>query len=250
MSSLELDKASSRINNRFYDTLGEMWENSIDHPIALLRAENALRNPWIASYLNPKMTFLDIGCGAGLLTNDLANRGVQCVAGIDLSHGSLEQAALSDKTGRVTYLYAKAESLPFEDRSFDAVAAMDLLEHVEDPQQVIAEAARVLKPGGKFFFHTFNRNWLSYLLIIKGVEWCFTNAPENLHIYPLFIKPKELDKFLKKEGLQSNEWKGLRPAILQTAWWEFFRHGKVSCDFRFCFVKSLLTGYCGFATKL
>ena len=48
---------------------------------------------------------------------------------------------------------------------------MDLLEHVEVPAKVIAEASRVLKPGGLFFFHTFNRNWFSWLFALKGVEW-------------------------------------------------------------------------------
>ncbi len=236
------------VNNSFYDALGEKWESAYDHPIALLRAENAVRNPWIASLLDKEGSFLDIGCGAGLLTNDLATQGFKNLFGVDLSKGALERAGLSDQTKNVTYLHSAAEALPFEQNTFDAVAAMDLLEHVENPELVVAEASRVLKPGGKFFFHTFNRTWLSYLLIIKGVEWFVANTPENIHVYSLFIKPQELDEMLKKHHLVSQEWHGLRPAVRQTAWWELLRHGRIRKDFHFAFVKSLMTGYCGYAS--
>jgi len=246
-SMRSLSKPKVQVNNIFYDALDEKWECGNDHPIALLRAENAVRNPWIAHLLDKEGAFLDIGCGGGLLTNDLAAQGFHHVIGIDLAKGALERAALSDKTGRVTYLHSSAEALPFQENTFDAVAAMDLLEHVENPEQVIAEAARVLKPGGNFFFHTFNRNWLSYLLVIKGVEWCIDNTPENLHVYSCFIKPRELDKMLKTHGLISKEWNGLRPVIRQTAWWELLRYGRVSNAFRFRFTKTLATGYCGYA---
>ncbi len=240
----------SGINNTFYDTLGEQWETASDHPIALLRSENALRNPWIASLIEKDDAVLDIGCGAGLLTNDLAIRGVHQVVGIDASGGALKTASLLDTTKSVLYKEAKAEDLPFENNTFDVVCAMDLLEHVEDPKLVIAEAARVLKPQGKFFFHTFNRNLLSYLLVIKGVERFVANTPKNIHVYPLFIKPRELDAMMQAQGLFAKEWKGIRPVIRQTAWWQLIRKGSIRHDFRFRFVKSLATGYCGYAVKI
>jgi len=238
-----------QINNEFYDDLHDRWISASDHPIALLRAENDLRNPWITSHIEEGASVLDIGCGAGLFTNDLAIQKACHITGIDQSLGALQAAEEFDKTKKVVYKQANAEALPFEHGSFDIVCAMDLLEHVENPAKVIAEASRVLKPGGKFFFHTFNRNLLSNLIIIKAVEKFIANTPKNLHLHSMFIKPKELDATLRSHSLLAKEWKGIRPVIFQKAWGEVLRSGNVPSDFRFCFVSSLATGYCGFAEK-
>lgn len=239
------------INNAFYDDLNAMWYQSTDHPIALLRAENELRNPWIDQVLEGHFQrpckVLDVGCGGGFLTHYLAKKGHQ-VSGIDLSEQSLKIARQFDSSKLIHYTRGTAYDLPFADNSFDAVSAMDLLEHVEDPQQVINEASRVLKKGGLFFFHTFNRNPLSYIIVIKGVEWCFSNAPANMHVYPLFIKPKELTKQCKKHQLLVKEIKGVRPCI-NKAFMKLLFTRKVEESFRFTFSSSLATGYCGYAEK-
>jgi 2-polyprenyl-6-hydroxyphenyl methylase/3-demethylubiquinone-9 3-methyltransferase len=239
------------INNQFYDELGEEWNHRFDHPIALLRAENKIRTPWVAKEIDQRLgrgkSVLDVGCGGGLLSNALAQEGHR-VTGIDLSEPSLVVAQKNDPSGKVQYLKANAYSLPFEDRSFDAVCAMDVLEHVEEPRRLIAEAGRVLKPGGLFFFHTFNRNLLSYLLVIKGVEWFVRNAPTNMHVYPLFIRPQELSALCKEQNLQTIHWTGLQPSFS----WPMMKMAftrTVPKDFSFRFCKSLATGYCGIARK-
>lgn len=237
------------INNAFYNELGSDWLHRTDHPIALLRAENSVRNPWILQVLNGKFkSFLDVGCGGGLLANFMAQNGYK-TTGIDLSESSLAIAKKTDQTGTVNYLAANATSLPFLNHSFDAVAAMDLLEHVEDPASVIREASRVLKPGGLFFFHTFNRNILSYLLVIQGVERIVPNAPKNMHVYPLFIKPKELISHCKNANLKVVDLRGLTPQIFSKAALKIAITRNVPPDFKFSFSKSLLTGYCGYAIK-
>ena len=248
---MEKQASAQTINNTFYDTLHEDWYTAKNHPIALLRAENKVRNPWIASEIrkrfNKNVSLLDVGCGAGLLTNALATEG-HSVTGIDLSEQSLEIAKTKDATKKVQYLKANAYDLPFPTASFDVVSAMDILEHVENPNRLIEEASRVLKKGGIFFFHTFNRNPLSYLVIIKGVDWCVQNAPKNMHVYPLFIKPKELRLLCQGHDLDVESMIGLRPRID----FPFFRMlltRVVSSDFSFCFSKSLATGYCGIAKK-
>ncbi|MES2200377.1 MAG: bifunctional 2-polyprenyl-6-hydroxyphenol methylase/3-demethylubiquinol 3-O-methyltransferase UbiG [Chlamydiota bacterium] len=241
------------INNSFYDTLQDNWIYATDHPIALLRAENTLRNPWIEKVIQEKKPhpckILDIGCGAGLLTNPLAKQG-HIVSGIDLSPSSLEVARKLDMTNSVHYKTAKAEELPFAENSFDVVCAMDLLEHVNDPSLVIKEASRVLKPDGLFFFHTFNRNPISYFIIIKGVEWFVKNAPSNMHVYPLFITPKELGGMCKLSQLQVEMMQGMRPDFAHKAFWKMLLTRKVDPGFKFTFTPSLLTGYVGFAKKI
>jgi len=240
------------INNKFYDSLGKRWLTASDHPVALLRAENKIRTPWVkdevAKRFPKKITFLDIGCGAGFLTNELAIAGHD-VTGVDLSEGSLEVAREADKTQTVEYLNANAYALPFPDERFDVVAAMDVLEHVEEPRGLIREAGRVLKPGGSFFFHTFNRNPLSYLVIIKGVEWCVRNTPDHMHVYSLFIKPAELERYCRESDLQVETLLGLRPKFLSLPFLKMLLTRKVPDTFAFRFSKSLVTGYCGIAKK-
>lgn len=245
---MERQTRSQTINNDFYDELAEGWYTATNHPIALLRAENAVRVPWIINQIGSHKTVLDIGCGAGILTNALAKEG-HTVFGIDLSAKSLEIAEQYDQTKKVTYQVANAYSLPYPDKSFDVVCAMDVLEHVEEPRLLISEASRVLVPGGLFFFHTFNRNPLSYLLIIKGVDWCVPNAPKNMHVYPLFIKPQELAEFCEEQDLQILQLHGFRPQIFSRAFLKMVFTRKVPNNFSFCFSKSLATGYCGCSQK-
>jgi len=249
---MERQTGSSSINNAFYDHLEEDWYAASDHPIALLRAENAVRNPWVIEELSRKfpspVSVLDIGCGAGLLTNALAKAG-HAVTGIDLSEKSLETAQKHDASHSVHYEKANAYSLPFPDESFDAACAMDVLEHVEEPHLLIAEASRVLKEKGIFFFHTFNRNPLSYLVVIKGVEWCVKNAPKNMHVYPLFIKPRELRSHCDDYQLTVQKIVGLHPA-LSAPFFRMLLTRKVPPNFSFRFSKSLATGYCGIAQKI
>ena len=238
----------SRINNDFYDELAEKWYTAFDHPIALLRAENAVRIPWILGEIGEGKTVLDLGCGAGLLTNAFAERG-HSVFGIDLSPKSLEIAKQYDRTQKVSYQVAHAYSLPYPDGTFDVVCAMDVLEHVEEPNLLLAEASRVLKPGGLFFFHTFNRNPLSYLLVIKGVDWCVPNAPKNMHLYSLFIKPRELKEMCFDLDLHIVEWYGFNPKIFGSSLLKMVFSRRVPPDFGFSFSKRLVTGYCGYAQK-
>lgn len=236
------------INNDFYHELGERWQTASDHPIALLRAENRLRNPWIAGLLHSPVKILDMGCGAGFLTHDMAKLGHE-VVGIDLSEESLQVAEKLDETGHVKYLQADVTNVPFPEASFDVVCAMDLLEHVENPQAVVQEAARLLKPDGLFFFHTFNRTILSWLVVIKGVEWCVKNTPSHMHVLRLFIKPEELQKICEDVGMHIQEMRGLNVKFASKAFWQMVLTRKVPEDLEFVFTDSLSTGYSGFSKK-
>jgi 2-polyprenyl-6-hydroxyphenyl methylase/3-demethylubiquinone-9 3-methyltransferase len=240
------------VNNDLYDQLGERWYTAQDDPVALLRAEARLRNPWVQdrvrqAFHDRACSILDVGCGAGFLSNALAEDGHE-VIGLDASADSLAVAARHDRTQRVNYQSGDALALPYPDRSFDVVCAMDFLEHVEDPAAVVAEIARVLVPGGLFFFHTFNRSWLSWLIVIKGVEWFVRNTPHDMHVLRLFIKPSELDAMCRVRGLARIELQGSRPRF-DGAMWRMLRTGVVPEDFSFTFTPSALLGYSGIARK-
>ncbi len=233
------------VNNALYDALGERWYAAQDDPVALLRAEGKLRNPWIAAEIAARcgegVAVLDIGCGGGFLSNALARAGF-VVTGLDQSAESLAIARAYDETGGVRYEAGDALALPYPDASFSAVCAMDFLEHVEEPAAVIREAARVLRPGGLFFASTFNRSWLSWLVVIKGVEWFVRNTPPNMHILRLFITPAEMRRYCLAAGLSGAFFRGMRPR-LDGAFWRMLRTRVVPPDFAFVFVSSLATGY-------
>lgn len=243
---------AGQVNNDIYHQLGERWYTAQDDPVALLRAESRWRNPWIAAELRrafgaQAVNVLDVGCGAGFLSNHLAATGFQ-VSGLDASAESLAVARRYDATASVRYELGDAYQLPFAAGSFQAVCAMDFLEHVDEPARVVAECARVLQPGGLFFFATFNRNWLSWLVIIKGVEWFVKNTPPRLHQLRYFIKPVELRAMCTAAGLQVESLRGSAPQV-NRAFWRMLATGVVSDDFAFDFTRSTLTGYIGKARK-
>jgi 2-polyprenyl-6-hydroxyphenyl methylase / 3-demethylubiquinone-9 3-methyltransferase len=245
-------RAARAVNNDWYADLGARWYTATDTPIALLRAESRHRNPWIARELlrasngRPR-DVLDLGCGAGFLSNFLAEQGHR-VTGLDTTAENLDVAKAYDRSGQVTYRVGDACQLPFDDRSFGAVCAMDLLEHVERPEQLIAEAARVLAPGGLFFFHTFNRNWLSNLIVIKGVELFVKNTPRDLHVLHLFLTPDEVVEMLQAHGLELVELHGSRPRFRWPLWRMLFT-GTVGDDFAFTFTPSTKLGFTGVARR-
>jgi 2-polyprenyl-6-hydroxyphenyl methylase / 3-demethylubiquinone-9 3-methyltransferase len=240
------------INNEIYNTLGERWYTAEDSPVAILRSEGKLKNPWVIERIKTAFgtnnsAVLDIGCGAGFLTNELARMGF-AVSGIDLSHESLTVARQFDTSGSAHYVYGNAYNLPYQDVCFDAVCCMDFLEHIEQPDRVISEASRVLKFGGLFFFHTFNRTLLSWLVAVKGLEWFVRNTPPNLHVYRLFLKPEELRAMCIRHGLVVQEIIGIRPSI-NRAFWQLLVNGHILPEFKFELTSSLAIGYLGFAKK-
>ena len=142
-----------------------------------------------------------------------------------------------------------ATLLPFANGQFDVVCTMDFLEHVENPLDVVKECARVLKPGGLFVFHTFNRGFLALLLAVKGLEWVFRNSPKHIHLNRLFIRPMELAAFCEASGLRAQTWSGVRPVLWSRAFLKLLGSGRVDSKFQFLLTKSLRVGYMGTAVS-
>lgn len=239
--------SKAKINNEIYEHYGERWYDAYDDPVALLRAENRVKLPWIKERIkgreSSQFKLLDVACGAGFLCNELARLGLQ-ITGIDCSPESLRIARMYDLTGKVRYLEADAYSLPFESKTFDVVTCLDFLEHVERPQDVIKECARVLKPGGQFFFHTFNRNFLSWMVVIKGVEILVKNTPKNMHVIDLFIKPEELVNHCQRNNITVDEMTGLRPKFSTIPLQNYFSR-EVPESLEFQLTSSLALSYMG-----
>jgi 2-polyprenyl-6-hydroxyphenyl methylase/3-demethylubiquinone-9 3-methyltransferase len=244
---------NNEIDNSIYDRLGERWYTAYDDPVALLRSESKVKAPWVLERIQNQykdlstVNHLDVGCGAGFLSNYLAEKNLN-VTGLDVSDQSLKVAALYDKTKKVTYVSGDAYKLPFANRSFDSISAMDFLEHIDNPLQSIKEISRVLKPNGLFFFHTFNRNWLANIVIIKMVEKLVKNTPKNMHVIDLFITPKELTDMCNKNHFNVLEMTGIRPQFSTITIKSLFT-GTVPENFSFQLTSSLKLSYMGCAAK-
>lgn len=241
------------VNNAFYDQLGERWYEDDAHPIALLRAETRVKLAYVRDVLTranvaPGAKILDGGCGAGLVTIPLAEAGYD-VIGVDQSTSSLSVARQRARSPRATFQKADVENLSFADVSFDAVLLLDLLEHVDDPRKTIAEAARVLRPGGVLVFHTFNRTFMSWLLAVKALEVLMRGGPKHIHVHHKFIKPRELEQMATASGLRVTEFTGVKPKLATRAAVRSVFTRKVDPNFDFALTGSLQVGYLGTALR-
>ena len=110
----------------------------------------------------------------------------------------------------VEYRQVPVETLAQErPESFDLITCMELLEHVPDPASVVQACARLVRPGGWVFFSTLNRNPKSYLFAIIGAEYILKLLPRGTHDFAKFIRPSELDRWIRSAGLNSNDITGL-----------------------------------------
>ncbi|HEX2613482.1 MAG TPA: methyltransferase domain-containing protein [Fibrobacteria bacterium] len=261
-------QSGKAVNNAFYDGLGERWLHAQDDPVALLRAEGVAKQAWVKEQLErllgpfpsstpasavetedlarPPLQILDIGCGAGFLARALRADGHE-VHALDASLPTLRISQGVEAS--VRYVQGNAFALPYPDGAFDVVASMDFLEHVEEPAAAVREAARVLRRGGLFFFHTFSRNFLAWLVIIKGAEWFVRNTPERMHVLRLFIRPEELAGYCRASGMEPMAWTGVRPDFRRCAFWKMLATRVVPEDFRFVLTSSLKLSYLGVARK-
>ena len=198
----EIDKFSA-LAHRWWDPTSEFKP---------LHSINPLRLDWIQEHVSiTGKKVLDVGCGGGILAESMAVAGAQA-KGIDLSEKALKVADLhSLETGvKVEYEYISAENLAQKEAGqYDVVTCMEMLEHVPDPLSIIKSCAALVKPGGKVFFSTLNRNPKSYLFAIIGAEYLLRILPKGTHDYKKFIKPSELNEFIREAGLELNELIGL-----------------------------------------
>lgn len=165
------------------------------------------------------MRVLDVGCGGGILSEALARAGA-VVTGIDLAPRVLEVARLHlhESGAQVDYREIAVESLAAElPATFDAIACMEMLEHVPDPGSVIESCACLLKPGGRLFVSTLHRTPLAFGAAIVGAEYVANLLPRGTHQYAQFIRPSELASALRAAGLQLEDISGLAYSPLTRA---------------------------------
>jgi 2-polyprenyl-6-hydroxyphenyl methylase / 3-demethylubiquinone-9 3-methyltransferase len=195
---------------KFSDLAHRWWDTSSE--FRPLHEINPLRLEWINTHAPlAGKTVIDVGCGGGILAESMAKKGAK-VTGIDLSEKALKVADLHGLESGVVVRYEKITAEEMAERQagqFDIVTCMEMLEHVPDPSSVVAACARLVKPGGKVFFSTINRNFQSYLFAVIGAEYLLQLLPKGTHDYAKFITPAELAQAIRKAGLQLDSLRGM-----------------------------------------
>lgn len=146
---------------------------------------------------------LDVGCGGGLLSEALAQKGAQ-VTGIDLAKRALNVAKMHAQASALSidYLHSSAEDLAASGPDpFDVVCCLEMLEHVPKPASVVHACAELTKPGGAVFFSTINRHPLAWATAIVGAEYVLGLLPKGTHRYERLIRPSELAEACREAGL-------------------------------------------------
>jgi 2-polyprenyl-6-hydroxyphenyl methylase/3-demethylubiquinone-9 3-methyltransferase len=205
-----------------FDALSDAWWDD-DGPMAPLHRLNPVRIAWardlIARHfkLEPQagaplvgVALLDVGCGAGLFAEPMARLGAD-VVGVDPALGAIEAARRhAEETGaRLAYRAATVEDLAAEPRRFDVVSAMEVIEHVADPEKFVVAAASLIKPGGLLLASTLNRTLKSFALAIVGAEYVLRWLEPGTHRWEQFVTPLELTAFARAAGLRRVSLRGM-----------------------------------------
>jgi 2-polyprenyl-6-hydroxyphenyl methylase/3-demethylubiquinone-9 3-methyltransferase len=181
--------------HRFWDSEGEF------KPLHRL---NPVRAGYVASRAKlAGAQVLDVGCGGGLLAEELARRGASVTA-IDMAPTMIQTAQLHAAASGLAIDYRVQDANELADRQpqgWDVVCCMEMLEHVADPEAFLGVLARLVKPGGSLFVSTLNRNVRSFLLAIVGAEYVMRLLPRGTHEYERFIRPAELAGWARRAHL-------------------------------------------------
>ncbi|TCI00588.1 bifunctional 2-polyprenyl-6-hydroxyphenol methylase/3-demethylubiquinol 3-O-methyltransferase UbiG [Roseococcus sp. SYP-B2431] len=198
-----------------FDALAGEWWNPRG-PMAPLHAMNPVRMAWIAARLGPLegLRILDVGCGAGLAAEWLARRQA-AVTGLDAAGAALEAARAHAAESGVAVDYRAGTPESLEEGGFDAVIALEVIEHVPAAERpaFCAALARLARPGGLVVLSTLNRTRRSWLFAILGAERLLRWLPVGTHDWKLFLRPSELGALLRGAGLAVTDTAGMVPAV-------------------------------------
>lgn len=165
------------------------------------------------------LDIVDVGCGAGLLCEPLAERGAE-VVGIDAAARNIEIAHhhATERRLAVEYRHCLAEHLVASEEQFDVVLNTEVVEHVADPAQLMSDCCKLLKPGGIMIVATLNRTVRAYLLAILAAEHILRWLPKGTHDWKRFLKPDEIEAMLLPHGLSAIETVGVAYSPLSRHW--------------------------------
>jgi len=197
--------ARPRNDPRQYDDLAAEWWKP-DGLFAMLHWIAEARAGLIPPAGQRGAVLVDLGCGAGLMAPHAARLGYRHV-GVDLGARAL---GLATQHG-VLAVQADVARLPLADATADVVAAGEILEHVPDLPATVAEACRVLRPGGTLVIDTLAQTRLARFVAVTLAERVHGGAPKGIHDPALFVDRRALVEECARHGV-SLTLRGLRPA--------------------------------------
>lgn len=185
---------------KFAQHASHWWDTQ--GPLRTLHDINPVRVEFIQKFVSlSKQNIIDIGCGGGILTEELARQGAN-VTGLDVEPDAIEAAKAHAKETKLKINYICQLIEDFDEATFDIVTCMEMLEHVPDPQHIINHCARLVKPGGYLFLSTLSRTVKAYTNAIVAAEYILKLLPRQTHDFAKFIKPSELAAMIRAAGLE------------------------------------------------
>ena len=158
------------------------------------------------------LRILDVGCGGGLLSESLARLGA-IVTGIDLAQRSIgvaeSHSKLDKSTQSINYRCSSVQDLANANEKFDVVCCLEVLEHVDNKAEFIANLAKCTEDGGSIFVSTINRTRKAYAVAIAGAEYIANLLPPGTHDWDSFITPEEMRIYLQSTGISVTDMNGI-----------------------------------------
>jgi 2-polyprenyl-6-hydroxyphenyl methylase/3-demethylubiquinone-9 3-methyltransferase len=181
---------------------------------------NPARIGWIARHIGRRpVRLLDVGCGAGLAAEALARLGHD-VTGLDAAGEAIEAARAHAEGEGLTIDYRTGipEDLVVKGEKFQVVTALEVIEHVTDPEKFIRLLARLAAPGGLVFVSTLNRTPLAFATAKLGAEYLLRWLPRGTHDWRKFVTPVELGRMMRMAGMRLTDLSGLVPDPARGGW--------------------------------
>ncbi len=200
VNPVELEKFKTHANS-WWDTEG---------PLKTLHDINPVRLDFVKQHCRlDGIRLLDIGCGGGVLSESLAREGAS-VVGLDAEESAIFSAMQHAQGQNLPLEYVCSSLETYESSEFDVMTCMELLEHVDDFELIVAHAARLLKPEGWFFVSTMNRTLKAYAGAIFAAEYLLSLLPRQTHDFKNFIRPSELLRVMRRHGFECVALRGMR----------------------------------------
>ncbi|XP_009350009.2 ubiquinone biosynthesis O-methyltransferase, mitochondrial [Pyrus x bretschneideri] len=216
-----------------FASIAETWWDS-EGPFKPLHLLNSTRLAFIRSTLcrhfgrdplSPRpfegLKFIDVGCGGGIVSEPLARMGAT-VTGVDAVEKNIKiarvHADLDPVTSRIEYQYTTAEKLVEEQKNFDAVFALEVIEHVADPAEFCKSLSALTVTGGATVISTINRSMRAYATAIFAAEYILQWLPKGTHQWSSFLTPEELALILERASISVQEMAGFEYNPLSGRW--------------------------------